>query len=154
MNEITPKNTLTTTRIIFMALLVGKLVFALVVVSLFDGTPKFEILLNEPLTIVLLIMAVTILPLSIIVPKKLVQNIKVTDDLQKKLTAYQTACIQKAAFCEGLALFGIVVTLFQENLFPLSISALTILYMASLYPSVSNIQKLIPLSAEEINSLS
>ena len=154
MSEFMPKALLAISRKVLIGLLVGPLLFALVVVTTFNGSYKFEIQMNDPLTVLFLLMAIVILPVSIIVPKKQAQNIKVTDGLQKKLSTYQLVLIQKAAFWEGIALFGIVLCQIQENLFPLTISLIAILIIASLYPNVNNIQKLIPLDPEDIRKLS
>ena len=153
MNNYDPKKVLQTTRYIYFGLVAMPTLFAIVVISMLDETSLFTISFEEPLIHALILLILMIIPASIIIPKKQAQAINPEDNLQKKLSVFQTSMIIKAALWTGIADFAIVVALLTSNYFPLIFGIIAILKIASLYPNANSIGRVIPLNKSECQEL-
>ena len=67
--------------------------FAIAILSMLDEETIFEISFENPLTLALIIMALVMIPASILVPKLEIKKLKPEVSLQKKIATFQKAII-------------------------------------------------------------
>lgn len=113
-----PKKALQTTRYIYFGLVAMPTLFAIAVSTMLNDETIFKISIENPLILALVLLALLILPASIIVPQKQTKLLTSDDDIKKKLATFQTALIIRAALWIGVANFAIVVALLTMNYFP------------------------------------
>lgn len=146
-----PKKALQTTRYIYFGLVAMPTLFAIAVSTMLNDETIFKISIENPLILALVLLALLILPASIIVPQKQTKLLTSDDDIKKKLATFQTALIIRAALWIGVANFAIVVALLTMNYFPLIIGIIAILFVASLYPNINQIKKFVPLNNKDLD---
>jgi hypothetical protein len=135
-SELTPKKYMNLLTLIFMALLLGQLLFVVLVIFTIENF-SFNILdFSNPLFFIIPILAIgSFYGSQLIFNQNLISINKNNNSLKEKLMAYQHALIIKLAFIEGPSLFGIVAFLISGNLYFLLISVLLVFYFYTQKPT-------------------
>jgi len=148
-------NELKAIRILYLALLIGQLVFAVIVTVLIES--GILSIRNDslviPLQVIVLLFAVGGIAASIFLFRKKLSEINPEDELAKKLEKYRAALILRFALCEMPTLFAIIAYFITHNHSFLWITILLIANFISLYPSGSKIAGQLQLSSTEQSAL-
>lgn len=148
---MTPNSFVKTLTLIHSVLIMGLVTFAGVSLYLGNGEINFDFNTEDTFLIILPVLAITALVLSRIIPQKLLESTKETQDLRKILTQYQTASIIKYALIEGPALVGIVMFMSTSNAAFLAISGVLIIYLLLQKPTKTKIENELKLRGEPRN---
>lgn len=145
---MTPNSFVKTLTLLHSVLVMGLVTFAGVSLYLGNGKINFDFNTEDTFLLILPVIAITALVLSRIIPQKLLQNTKETQDLKKILTQYQTASIIKYALIECPALIGIVMFMNTSNTAFLVISGVLIIYLLLQKPTKTKIENELKLRGE------
>ena len=143
---------LKTITILYLALLMGQLMFAVVAFSI-NGSTAVVIDTNDTIIFIEVIMVTGCFIASNILFKKQLADAAQQSDVKSKLMRYQTALIIRCALLEGASLFSIVNYMTGGNLLYLIISGLIILYFLSFRPTKERIKEDLQLSYDEVELL-
>jgi hypothetical protein len=148
-----PQNFIKTTVIIHLALFMGQVMFAALVLL----RCKQPFLNLKPGNDVLFYLSPALVLFGIFVGsflfKKSVAKLREKTSLGEKLTAYQTAFIKRCALAEGASMFGIVCMLLTSNTYYLIVVGVNILYFIIIRPTKFKIQDDLNLGYEELAEL-
>jgi len=145
----TPQSYLKTITLIHIALFLGQLLFAFVVLFI---TPHKSLNFNDtknPLFIVVPLMAVGSLAGGIALYKKMVEKAKGKYSLKEKLMAYQGALIQRYALLNGTSMLAIVTYMVGGNLFFIIIAGVLMICLLAIRPTKDKIVTELDLSYED-----
>lgn len=146
----TPQSILKSMQIIHAGLLAGQVMFAVVSYTVVEKAPHFDIKnTGDVFLFIVPLMAIASFIASNLLFKLKIAGLPGKDILVEKLIGYLTALIIRFALLEGASLFGIVTFLISGNLLFLLISALLMIYMLTLRPSVSKAEADLELSYED-----
>lgn len=147
-----PKELLRAMRVFTIALLIGVLIFSIimVVVVQFRGTALVLDLLSDIFSgIVVITVIAALLAAHFLYRKKLTEIKNTVISLQEKLNLYRSSLILYLAFCEGAALFSVIVFFLTGKHYLLAITAILILFMYSKIPSVQRLSGELNLDSSE-----
>jgi hypothetical protein len=153
-NDLSPKQMLKITRIMFLAMIAGQLLFLTVVLLTIETKLVFNFDLTDPFILMAIILSLLSMPLSYLYAKFSFKKIDKNEQLKDKLIKHQSGLIIRLASCEGIGLFSIVLLLLTSNTFFLIILMLALLVMIQYFPTPENIGREINLTASEINKFS
>jgi len=148
-------NELKAIRILYLALLIGQIIFAVIVTVLNESgilSIKNDSLVL-PLQVIVLLFAAGGIAASIFLFRKKLSDINPEDELSKKLEKYRAALILRFALCEMPTLFAIIAYFITHNRSFLWITILLIVNFISLYPSGRKIAGQLQLSSSEQSAL-
>jgi len=146
---VDPKTFITTLKIIHGAMLLGMIVFGIVAYNTVSTiNTSFEMQENLFVFIVPIVAMIAYFASGFIF-KKIVQEVKPSDNLQVKIGLYLKGSIAKYAFLEGAGLFAIFAFMNNGYFLYLLIAALLLLFMYTQRPTLSNITQELPLNKEE-----
>ena len=148
---MTPNSFVKTLTLIHSVLIMGLVTFVGVSLYLSNDKINFDFNTEDTFLLILPIIAISALVLSRIVPQKLLQSIKETEDLKKILAQYQTASVIKYALIEGPAMIGIVMFMSTNNAAFLVISGVLTIYLLLQKPTKTKIEKELKLRGESRN---
>jgi len=143
----TPKMYLRTNSVIHIALLIGNVLFALVVISQQRNHDTQKA--NDLFLYIVPSFSAACVLISIFLFKKQLNNAISKTTLKEKLMAYQGALIQRYAPLNGAALFGIVVYELTGQQMYIIISGLLALYLLFLRPTKDKVENDLDLSYED-----
>lgn len=132
--NLNPQTSLKILPIIHLGLLMGQVLFATAVYFI---TPQkgFSLNGNDPFVLVGLALAIGGFVGGNLIFKQILAKIAPDATLSRKVSAYQTAFIIRAALMEGAALFSVVAYMLGGNLFFLALTAAVVLYFITLRPT-------------------
>lgn len=146
---VSPKNFLKLMTIIHLALFMGQVIFAAVVVFLVNNGSFHSKAGNDSL----FYLAPFISALSIFIGsflfRKLMNRVKVIEILNKKFAFYLVASIARYAFAESVSLFCIVCYLLSANYIYLGILMVNVLYFIIIRPNKFKMLDDLKLTIEE-----
>lgn len=132
-------------------------VFFVVVFVLIGRIPELRITNanDEEFIFVILISILSVagILLSRFLFTKFTQVISNKEELNEKLSFYQTAMIVRLAIIEGVALFAIVAAMINENLFFLIIALAFLMFFISLHPSKNRVMKEMKIDENQFRNL-
>ncbi len=145
----TPKKYIQSLKIIFAALLMGQLGFALVMLLVTENKHFNMSSAGNPFLIILPIVAISAIFISQLFFKQTCNQLVKRETLKQKFLGFQIAFIVKLAIIEIAVLIGIVVFSVDGNLFFLTIVGVLLLYFASNYPNTSLLEQQMQLTSQE-----
>ena len=152
-NGVSPQLVVKTNTIIHLGLTAGQLLFGVVVFYItpqksfsFDGV-------KYPMILIAFALAFGGFIGSTLMYRSRLASISSEDILAKKISAYQTGFIIRAALLEGPSLFSIVGYMLSGNLLFLAISGIIILYFISIRPTREKIIAELNLDYNEVSAL-
>lgn len=145
----TPKKYIQSLKIIFSALLMGQLGFALVMLLVTENKHFNMSSAGNPFLIILPIVAISAIFISQLFFKQTCNQLVKRETLKQKFLGFQIAFIVKLAIIEIAVLIGIVVFSVDGNLFFLTIVGVMLLYFASNYPNTSLLEQQMQLTSQE-----
>jgi len=113
----------------------------------------FRFNIDDPMHLVLIILTLGAGPAGVYLPKLMLKNNPPIEGLQGKLNAYQTILIYKTSPWNGVALFAIVIFMVTQNPMPIVIAVISMLMIATNFPSIDRINKAVNLNEEELREL-
>lgn len=146
--NLTPNKFIQTLTIIYMALLLGLLMFMGFVFFQFSGGITPEIDTNDTLLLIYPVIAIFALVGSQTLFKKLLASAENKSDLKSKLMNYQTASIVKYAMIEGPAFFGIIFSMITGNTAYIAIACVLVIYFLMQRPTRAKIESDLNLKGE------
>jgi hypothetical protein len=149
-----PKQLYLILKIIFFAMFSGLLIF--LIVALFLGREEIseQLLMQNPLVLVLLGLTLLGIPIGMKVSGKAIQKIDKSLPLIKKISGFSNAWIIRVAVIEGITMFSIVALLVTHDYRFLFIAILLLMFFLMNFPSISKMAQLLNLNREEIDRLS
>lgn len=150
--NLNPQSAAKVLSIIHLGLLMGQVLFALAVYYI---TPQKGFVLsgNEPFVFVGLALAIGGFIGGNLIFKQTLAKIAPDATLSRKVSAYQTAFIIRAALMEGASLFSVVAYMLGGNLFFLALTAVIVLYFITLRPTKEKIAADLNLDYNEKSTL-
>ncbi len=149
-----PSAILKTLKTIHWSLVAGLSLFAAVVAFQLGTNPETTFFTPEnPLVFIPVFSGIFLIPVSLVLFNRQMDQAKNKKELQDKLAGFQTAHIVKMAMLEGVGLFSLVacfVTFTTANFF---LFALVIILMAGSAPTAFKLGARLSLSREEIQQL-
>lgn len=145
----TPRKYIQSLKIVFAALLVGQLGFAIVMLFVTENQHFNMSSAGNPFLIILPIIAISAIFISQLFFKQSCNQLVKRETLKKKFFGYQVAFIVKLAIIEIAVMIGIVVFAVDGNLFFLTIAGVLLLYFASNYPNTSVVEQQLQLTSQE-----
>ena len=148
-------NDLKSIRILYLALLAGQVIFALIVTLLVEtgllsgGNSS----LTQKMQIAIIVIAAGAIPASIFLFRKQLSDINSEEDLGKKLDKYRAVLIIRMALCEMPTLFAIIAYFLTHNRSFLWMIILLIFNFIFIYPSRQKIINQLQLNSSEQSSL-
>ena len=136
-------------KIVFAALLMGQLGFALVMLFVTENQHFNMSSAGNPFLIILPIIAISAIFISQLFFKQSCNQLVKRETLKQKFFGFQVAFIVKLAIIEIAVLIGIVVFSADGNLFFLTITGVLLLYFASNYPNPSVVEQQLHLTSQE-----
>ena len=149
-NDISPKQFLKVTRVIYFSLWSGLIVFSLTVLFITNHKLVFNGSTSDPLMNSTIIIACVFLPAGNRYSKIFFSKINPNDLLMNRLSKYQTGQLIRLATCEGVGILSIVSLLLTSNLFFLSFLLVSWFIMVLYYPTPDKIGRDIKLTPNEI----
>jgi hypothetical protein len=148
-------NDLKAIRILYLALLAGQVIFALIVTVLVEtGTlAGGNNLLTTILQVALIVMAAGAIPASFFLFRKRLSDINPEEELGKKLEEYRAALILRMALCEFPAMFAIIAYFITHDRSFLWMVIILIGNFLFIYPSNNKIIGSLQLNSSEQSSL-
>lgn len=141
-----------TLTIIYLALLMGMLLFAMVTFLIVDKTYFSLPNLEEIFTVIVPVLGLGGAIVGSIIFSSQVSGLS-KQEVRQKLGGYQTTSIIKFALIEGPVLFGIVTFLLTGNLFLITVSGVLIIYCLTQMPTKGRMALDLGLTSEEQESL-
>jgi hypothetical protein len=145
-----PKKALQLTKIIYLAMLSGILLFAAMVFYIHTEPFTFSASLSDPMLIVILILCCVAIPAGYLYARNLYSKIDPSFSFSEKYPVYQSGLLIRLASCEGVALLSIVNLLLSSNLINIFILILPFSVMASYFPTPEKLGREINLTPTEI----
>ena len=148
-------NDLKAIRILYLALLAGQVIFALIVTVLVEtGTlAGGNNLLTTILQVALIVMAAGAIPASFFLFRKRLSDINPEEELGKKLEEFRAALILRMALCEFPAMFAIIAYFITHDRSFLWMVIILIGHFLFIYPSNNKIIGSLQLNSSEQSSL-
>jgi len=148
-------NDLRAIRILYFALLIGQLIFALIVTVLVEtgilGTGNHE--LGPVMQVAIIVIAATTVPAAFYLFRKRLADINPEEELGKKLELYRAALIIRMALCEMPVLFAIIVYFITHDRSFLWITIILVANFLFIYPSKNKIISQLQLNSSEQSAL-
>jgi hypothetical protein len=148
-------NDLKAIRILFFALLIGQVIFALIVTVLVEtgvlGTGDHE--LTPIMQVSIIVIAATTIPASFFLFRKRLAVINPEEELGKKIELYRAALILRMALCEMPVLFAIIVFFLTHDRSFLWMTIILIANFLFIYPSNEKIINQLQLDSSEQSTL-
>lgn len=139
-------------KIIFIALLTGQIVFAMVCVLLNKDKPVNDTINgNETNMLIVAIISLSLLIASFYIPRIRLEKIRQVEDIKRRLYDYRATLIIKFALVEGATLFAIVQYLLTGSIYILGFAALLILVSLTNWPSQEKTIKELELNKTDID---
>lgn len=145
----TPKSFIQRITIIYLALIIGQLLFAGVSYSIVETNFLSFDFGSDVFVMLVPALAVGGAFASNFIYNKKIDELTSLESLNNKLIGYQTACIIRYALLEGPALLGIVTYMQTGNLFFLIIAGALIVYFITLRPTKEKIEMDLNFSFEQ-----
>jgi hypothetical protein len=142
-------------RVLYLALLAGQLLFAILVAVLVEtGVLSNGVQsVTSIFQVAVLVIAATTVPASFFLFRKRLSDISSEEPLDKKLEKYRAALILRMALCEMPALFAIIAYFLTHNRSFLWMTILLIINFLFIYPTNSRIIDQLQLGSSEQSSL-
>lgn len=148
-NDLTPKQFLRMTRVIYFALHGGLISFLIMVLFISDTKSLFSPQLSDPLMLAVLIISCISLPSAHLFAKMIFNKTNPDDLLKNKLIRFQSGQLIRLATCEGVGLLAIVGLMLSSNLFFLIYLVIALFILILYYPSPEKISREINLTQAE-----
>jgi hypothetical protein len=151
----TTSNDLKAIRILYFALLIGQLLFAIIVTVLVEtGLLSNGIRSLTPLLqVAIIIIAAVAIPVSFFLFRRRLADLNPEEELGKKLEKYRAALILRCALCEMPALFAILAYFITTNRSFLWLVIVLIGNFLLIYPSREKILNQLQLNSSERSAL-
>jgi hypothetical protein len=149
--ELSPKQFLKMTRVIYFALWCGLMTFLIMTLFLIDNKHLFNVDISDQLMLVTFILSCINLPAGYLIAKMIFSKTDQNDLLKNKLQKYQTGQIIRLAFSEGVGLLSIISLLLTSNLFFLVFLLIVLFIMIQYFPTPEKIGKAVTLTPTEID---
>jgi hypothetical protein len=148
-------NYLKAIRILYLALLIGQIMFSLIVTVLVEtGVISYGMnSLTSVMQVAIIVMAAVAIPASFFLFRKRLSEIDPEEGLEKKLEKYRAALIIRMALCEFPAMFAIIAYFVTTNRSFLWMVILLIGNFLLIYPSNNKIVNSLQLNSSEQSSL-
>lgn len=146
-------NFLKLNQLIFIALLMGMLVFGAIAFFLNKDQAQLSINTQDPFTFIAPVLLVAGIFAGNFIYKKLLSQIRNAKNLQQKVGVYTSSSIIRYALIEGPVLFSIVAFLISANSFFLIFTVVGILYFLTLKPNPDKIAREADLTYDERSEL-
>ena len=142
-------------RVLFFALLIGQVTFALIMAALIETglLAKGNYAVSTVMLVVIIVLTVTTIPASFILFRKRLTDINPEDALGKKLEGYRAALILRMALCEMPVIFAIIAYYITHDRSFLWITLILIANFIFIYPSRDKIINQLQLNSSEQTSL-
>jgi hypothetical protein len=142
-------------RILFFALLIGQVLFALIVTVMIEtgilGSGDHE--LTPFLVVAIIVIAAGAIPASFFLFRKRLAVINPEEELGKKIELYRAALILRMALCEVPVLFAIIVYFLTHDRSFLWMTIILIANFLYIYPSNEKIVNQLQLDSSEQSAL-
>lgn len=148
MYAITPNKFLKNLSIVHVMLTFGVIAFSAVTLYINKAAFDFAFDTNDILVLIYPVIVVSALTLIGIVPKKILENAKKSNDLKTMLASYQTASIVKYILIEGSAMLGIVFYLLSKNGLFIVIALILIVFLILQRPTKNKVESDLELRGE------
>lgn len=146
-------NFLRTNKIIYLALLVGMLVFAAVAFFLNENSRILKLDAENPFSFVVPIVLFVGITAGKFMFNTLMKKMEHAKSMQEKIGIYTSSSLIQYAFIEGAVMLSIVTFMMSGNLFFLIFMVVGVLYFLSLMPNPDKIAKQMNLSYDEKGEL-
>ena len=148
-------NDLKAIRILFFALLIGQLIFAIIVTTLIESglLSGGNYTVTSVMQVALIVITVVTVPASFILFRKRLALINPEDELGKKLELYRAALILRMALCEMPVLFAIIIYFVTHDRSFLWMTIILIVNFLFIYPSKDKIINQLQLNSSEQSAL-
>lgn len=149
-NDITPRQFLRMTRVIFFALFGGLMTFLIMVLFISDTKSLFSPQLSDPLMLGVFIISCIAIPSGYLLAKMIFNKINPSDFLKNKLMRFQSGQLIRLATCEGVGMLAIVSLMLTSNYFFLIFLLIAFFGIVLYYPTPEKIGREINLTQNEI----
>ena len=136
-----PKTAYKTIKIMFMALIIGPLLFLLTTLYIAESMSFIKFDLAEPLNMALIVLALILTPVGGMISRKIFAKVTPESNLEDRLKLFQAGFIVRLATYEAIELFSIVVFLLTGNLLVLLFALIALFGIVSNYPSPTRIRQ-------------
>jgi hypothetical protein len=149
-NDLTPKQFLKMSRVIFFALFSGLMTFLIMVLFISDTKSLFSPQLSDPLLLGVFLISCIAIPSGYLFAKKIFNKIDPADLLKNKLIRFQSGQLIRLATCEGVGMLAIVSLMLTSNYFFLIFLLIAFFGFVIYYPTPEKIGREINLTENEI----
>lgn len=154
-NKFSVKKYIQICQLIFSGLIIGQIVFLLITIYLvqFEGVRFNSSELNKLYQYAAPIMVICILPISFLIFRNQLKQLKRKSNVFEKLAEYQSAQILRWAFLEGASFFAIMVFFLTSNYLYLCLVGITMGTFVFTTPSRNRYDMDLKLTIEEKSKL-
>ena len=149
-NNYDPKAAYGLMKKMFYAILAGPVLFLLVALFITENIHSSSFDVSEPVNLALIAFTLISFPLGNFITRRMISAIKPDDDIQKKMSGYQTAFVIRLAFYEGIELFSIVVFMMTGNLMVLLFALISVFGIVTNYPTPTRIRQAVGISETDL----
>lgn len=145
-----PKASYKAIRIIFMALIIGPLLFLLATLYVTESMSFTKFDLAEPLNMALIVLALVLTPVGGMISRKIFARVTPESNLEERLNIFQRGFIIRLATYEAIELFSIVVFLLSGNLLVLLFALIALFGVVTNYPSPTRIRQAVGIKESDL----
>ena len=145
----TPKKYIQSLKIIYSALLIGQVFFAVMMLVVTENQHFNMTSAGNPFLIILPVIAISAILISQLFFKQSCNQLVKRETLKQKFFGFQVAFIIKLAIVEVAVMIGIILFSVDGNLFFLTIAGVLLLYFASNFPNKSMVEQHMQLTSQE-----
>lgn len=148
-----PKESISSIRTIYFALIAGMGSFFIMVIFLRDWKLPNQFLISDPLVLSGIFLTMAGIPLSTYFSNRILNKSNIEDSIEEKIVAFRSGMIIRIAFFAGIGNYASVIVLITDNAIGIILFILAILGIINFPPTSERIANKVKLNPSELELL-